>query len=111
MTFAEGCGTDSMYWANVLLPPNAGAASYTLPSQEVTVEAEFYLPTMEPQLTTQFGSLKVTSGAITVESRSTLGIEADVDIEFDSTAGDHLSIVGHVVESNCTLEQSTYCDH
>ena len=62
-------------------------------------------------LTTQFGTLKVVAGNISVHSRNAMGLDADVDIDLDSNTGERISVIGHLVESNCTTGQATSCTY
>jgi len=45
-------------------------------------------------LTTQFGTLKVVAGNISVHSRNAMGLDADVDIDLDSNTGERILAAG-----------------
>jgi len=109
ISFASGCGTDSTYSVDVVLPRGGGAATYKLPSADVFVSAFFY-PHSGPTLSLQFKSLILVSGTVTVQSRGTYNVEAEVDVQLDTEAGERISISGHVLETACYLKQNKTCD-
>jgi hypothetical protein len=110
ISIGQGCGTDSMYQVDVVLPSDGGAATYTLPSAEINIDALFY-PDSGPSLSLQFKSLTLVSGTVGVQSRDTYNVEADVDIQLDTETGERISITGHVLETACHLGQSKTCDN
>jgi len=55
-------------------------------------------------------SLQVTSGTITVKSETASGGTVSLDMEFETTAGDHISFAGPVIYGNCIPETTNNCN-
>jgi len=109
ISISYGCGTDSSYLVDVVLPRSGGAATYKLPSADVSVDAFFYTNS-GPTLSLQFKSLLLVSGTVTVQSRDTYNVDAEVDVQLDTNAGERISITGHVIEAACHLEHTKTCN-
>ena len=108
--FAQGCSDGEPSWqVNVVLPP--GPATYALPSSSVPIVAYFcaaegdcFSNDLDPP------SLQVTSGTITVKSETASGGTVSLDMEFETTAGDHISFAGPVIYGNCIPETTNNCN-
>ncbi len=110
LSFNELCeGSNFGYTINVHFPATAGSVTYTLPSPQLRIEADLYAYPASALSTTD-SSIVVTSGTFTVNSLGTDNVDADVDIELDTPAGEHASLVGHVTESNCVQVTDHVCD-
>lgn len=126
LTLQRGCTTDDQLWVIVSFPRAVNEASFSLPSPEVSVVAEFAPgipsprgdPNPRPRFTTSDASLEVSSGTAVVHSsinygasanQENYGIDASVDMQFRAKTGEEFSIAGQVVESDCVLHTTPYC--
>jgi hypothetical protein len=100
MTFAQDCSGGPNWGVSVALPSKA--ATYALPSPAVSIDANFCVGGGDC-FSNYPGppSLQLTSGTITVKSETPSGGEASLDIEFETSAGDNISLAGPANFANC----------
>jgi hypothetical protein len=126
LTLQRGCSTDDQLWVIVSFPRAVNEASFSLSSPDVSVVAELAPavpsprgdPNPRPRFATSDATLEVISGTAVVHSsinysasanQDNYGIDASVDIHLRATTGEEFSIAGQVVESDCVLHTTPYC--
>ena len=109
-------GKVDTFHVGVTRPPNAGTATYVLPSPDVRIVATirycsalpdgcpYVLPSPDAGPDGFTHPLTVTSGTINVESASACGLEASVNIQFESDAQEAYSVAGHVTVNTCYVQ-------
>jgi len=126
LTIQRGCATDDQLWVIVSFPHGVADATFSLPSPEVSFYAELAPavssprgdPNPRPHFNTSDASLEVSSGSVVVHSiinygasvnQENYGIDANIDIHLRATTGEEFSIAGQVVESDCIVRTTPYC--
>jgi hypothetical protein len=110
MQFVQDCGNNAGWEVTVALPSNGGTGTYSLSPPGVQIAASFATPTGLFQTSSNPPSLQVTSGTITVKSETDTGGEGSVNIEFETSTGEHISLVGPVSASCRATTGTGQCD-
>jgi hypothetical protein len=94
----------------ITLPYGGGATTYTLPSPDIQIYANFVTSTEFYGTGLLPPTLRVTSGTISVTTRDASSGEATVEIEFETTSSESFSVTGHVAYGNCKPDPQTICE-
>lgn len=113
LTITQGCASDDAYSVVVFLGDKTGAGTYALDATAVSAYFETSGDSAGGKRAFSMiavpASLAFTSGSVVVQSRIDDGIEADLSLQFETSAGGSIVIRGHFAGSNCTTETKTSC--
>jgi hypothetical protein len=106
LTFDQPCSMSGFWTVTVTLPANRRTANYPLPSPEVAVNANFNHGLTESYVTAGQSagkppSLRVTGGTINVINTGSSSGEVSVDIQFESSILETMSLVAQASYSDC----------
>jgi hypothetical protein len=91
----------------------SSSVSYTLPSPDVLIDAEFWSDRSNPLMTNSYRDsemLRVVSGTLRAEDRRMNSGEFVVDIELQTPTMEQISVAGNMTGSNCTPYDEKICN-